>query len=56
MVSSELKPLLKSALVLGALSGALEILWHAEGRLGMGMAEMSRWIAIAVVLGWVVTF
>ena len=54
-MSSELKPLLKSAVVLGALSGALEILWHAEGRLGMGVGEMTRWLMIAVLLGWAVT-
>ena len=41
--------------MLGALSGALEILWHAEGRLGMSVSAMGRWLLIAVVLGWLVT-
>lgn len=54
-MQSDVKPLLKAAAVLGALSGAFEVLWHAEARLGMDLAQLGVWLGIAVVLGWAVT-
>ena len=51
-----MKELWKWCLVLGSVSGCLEMGLRAESRLGLGTLELLQWLLLAVLMGCLVTF